>query len=224
MSNYAYFPTIASLPETKFDIAETAIEFTWNIRERVMMVGDNRISKGTKFPKLRVKIAKGWKGIATSSLDYLRLNAEIQQDILLEGDVTLFLNQVGNGTGRNWNLSVANTFQTMAPSDFYSTSQIALYTQWMLNAFKTKKKWNEPQIGFHHAVGFGTMNTSSFLQHSQQFRTMEKGYFEGGLIINNVLVSGVSGIGIGLFYRYGPYAEVNELKNFVPKITATFNL
>ncbi len=239
MSNYAYYPTIGALPETRFDIAETALEFTWNIRERVMMVGDNRISKGTKFPKLRVKVAKGWKDIATSSLDYLRLNAEIQQDILLrgagkinwtlsgsttEGDVPLFLSQVGNGTGRNWNLSVSNTFQTMAPSDFYSTSQIAFYTQWMLNAFKTKMKWNEPQIGFHHAVGFGTMNTSSIIQHSQQFKTMEKGYFEGGLIINNVLVSGVSGIGIGLFYRYGPYAELNELKNFVPKITVSFNL
>jgi len=239
MSNYAFFPVNASLPETKFDIAETAFEFTWNIRERVMMVGDNRISKGTKFPKLRVKIAKGWKDIATSSLDYLRVNAEIQQDILLrgagkinwtltgattEGDVPLFLNQVGNGTGRNWNLSVSNTFQTMMPSDFYSTSQIALYTQWMLNAFKTKKKWNEPQLGFHHAIGFGTMRSNSIIQHSQQFRTMEKGYFEGGLIINNVLVSGVTGIGIGLFYRYGPYAEVNELKNFVPKITISFNL
>jgi hypothetical protein len=239
MSNYAYYPTIGALPETRFDIAETALEFTWNIRERVMMVGDNRISKGTKFPKLRVKVAKGWKDIATSSLDYLRMNAEIQQDILLrgagkinwtlsgsttEGDVPLFLSQVGNGTGRNWNLSVSNTFQTMAPSDFYSTSQIAFYTQWMLNAFKTKMKWNEPQIGFHHAVGFGTMNTSSIIQHSQQFKTMEKGYFEGGLIINNVLVSGVSGIGIGLFYRYGPYAELNELKNFVPKITVSFNL
>ena len=239
MSNYAYFPVNASLPETKFDIAETAFEFTWNIRERVMMVGDNRISKGTKFPKLRVKIAKGWKDIATSSLDYLRVNAEIQQDILLrgagkinwtltgattEGDVPLFLNQVGNGTGRNWNLSVSNTFQTMMPSDFYSTSQIALYAQWMLNAFKTKKKWNEPQLGFHHAIGFGTMRSNSIIQHSQQFRTMEKGYFEGGLIINNVLVSGVTGIGIGLFYRYGPYAEVNEFKNFVPKITISFNL
>lgn len=239
MSNYAFFPVNASLPETKFDIAETAFEFTWNIRERVMMVGDNRISKGTKFPKLRVKIAKGWKDIATSSLDYLRVNAEIQQDILLrgagkinwtlkgattEGDVPLFLNQVGNGTGRNWNLSVSNTFQTMMPSDFYSTSQIALYTQWMLNAFKTKKKWNEPQLGFHHAIGFGTMRSNSIIQHSQQFRTMEKGYFEGGLIINNVLVSGVTGIGIGLFYRYGPYAEVNEFKNFVPKITISFNL
>src|SRR5574343_145051 len=156
MSNYAYYPTIGALPETNFDIAETAIEFTWNIRERVMMVGDNRISKGTKFPKLRVKIAKGWKGIATSSLDYLRLNAEIQQDILLrgagkinwtlagsttEGDVPLFLNQVGNGPGRNWNLSVANTFQTMAPSEFFSTSQVAFYTRWNLNPFKTKAKW-----------------------------------------------------------------------------------
>jgi hypothetical protein len=237
--NYFYWPQTNTASQSNFDIAETAIEFTWNIRERVMMVGDRRISKGTKFPKLQLKIAKGWEGIATSEINYFRLNADIQQDILLRGagkilwslsgsttrgEVPLFLAHVGNGTGRNWNLVVPNTFQTMAPSDFYSTSQISFFTQWTLNAFKTKQKWNEPQIGFHHALGFGTMNTNSSLEHSQQFKTMEKGYFEGGVFLNSLLISGTTGIGIGLFYRYGPYAEVNALKNLVPKISVSINL
>ena len=237
--NYTFSPIVSTFPLRNFDIAQTAIEFTWNIRERVMMVGDRRISKGTKFPKLQVKLAKGWKGIASSNLNYVRLNADVQQDILLrgagkiiwtlsgattQGEVPLFLSHVGNGTGRDWNLVVPNTFQTMAPSDFYSTTQIGFFTQWTLNAFKTKRKWNEPQIGFHHAIGFGTMNSTTISAHNQQFNTMEKGYYECGLFINNVLISGVSGIGIGLFYRYGPYAETNELNNFVPKITVAFNL
>src|SRR5574343_145401 len=238
MKNYMYYP-IQAQPETKFDIAETAVEFTWNIRERVMMVGENRISKGTKFPKLRLKIAKGWTGFASSSVDYLRLYADFQQDILLrgagkiswtlagsttQGDVPLFLTQVGNGTGRAWNLSVANTFETMAPSEFFSTSQVAFYTRWNLNPFKTKAKWNEPQIGFHHALGIGTMSATSMDQHSMAFKSMDKGYFEGGVILNNVLISGFSGVGIGLFYRYGPYSNPEVLENFVPKITVNFNL
>lgn len=225
--------------KTNFFIAETALEFTWNIREKVMMMGDNRISKGTNYPKIQVKIAKGWKGVFVSNLEYTRLNAEIQQDILLRGagkitwmlsgghtigTVPLFLAQVGNGTGRAWNLSVANTFETMAPSEFYSTSQVGFYTRWNLNPFKTKAKWNEPQIGFHHAIGFGTMGTTTLSQHSVTFKTMEKGFFEGGLVLNNLFVSGFSGVGIGLFYRYGPYSNPEVLENFVPKITATFNL
>src|SRR5574343_1201715 len=238
MKNYMYYP-IQAQPETKFDIAETAVEFTWNIRERVMMVGENRISKATKFPKLRLKIAKGWTGFASSSVDYLRLYADFQQDILLrgagkiswtlagsttQGDVPLFLTQVGNGTGRAWNLSVANTFETMAPSEFFSTSHVAFYTRWNLNPFKTKAKWNEPQIGFHHALGIGTMSATSMDQHSMAFKSMDKGYFEGGVILNNVLISGFSGVGIGLFYRYGPYSNPEVLENFVPKITVNFNL
>jgi hypothetical protein len=68
------------------------------------------------------------------------------------------------------------------------------------------------------------MNTNSSLEHSQQFKTMEKGYFEGGVFLNSLLISGTTGIGIGLFYRYGPYAEVNALKNLVPKISVSINL
>lgn len=237
--DYEYYPpgdlTIV-FPVSEFDLAETALEFNWNIREKVMQIGNTRVSKGTKFPKIKLKITKGWKGWFESDFDYLRVNTEIQQDIALRGvgkiswtlsgSYTsgfnpLFLLQVGNGTGRNWNLSVMNTFETMRPSEFYSNKQAALYTRMNFNPLKTKAKWNEPQFCVHHAIGFGELNKSITKQHSVDFQTMEKGFFEGGLILNNVLVANSTGIGIAAFYRYGAYSDIDWKKNIVPKITVS---
>ena len=53
---------------------------------------------------------------------------------------------------------------------------------------------------------------------------MDKGFFEGGFIINNLITSNVSGIGIGVFYRYGAYANSDWKMNLVPKITATIKM
>lgn len=231
--DYVYLPS----EKTNIDLAETSIEFTWNIREKVMQLGNIRVSKGTKFPKIMLKATKGWKGWMESDYDYLRFQAEIQQEVLVRGtgkfiwtiigsqtvnDVPLFLMQRGNGTGRPWNLSTANTFETMAPSEFFHTKQAALFTRFDFNPFKTKAKWNEPQFCFHHAIGYGEMNLKD--QHSVSFKSMDKGFFEGGVILNNVLVSGFTGIGIAAFYRYGEYSDSDWKKNIMPKIAVSFNL
>lgn len=231
--DYVYLPS----EKTNIDLAETSIEFTWNIREKVMQLGNIRVSKGTKFPKIMLKATKGWKGWMESDYDYLRFQAEIQQEVLVRGtgkfiwtiigsqtvnDVPLFLMHRGNGTGRPWNLSTANTFETMAPSEFFHTKQAALFTRFVFNPFKTKAKWNEPQFCFHHAIGYGEMNLKD--QHSVSFKSMDKGFFEGGVILNNVLVSGFTGIGIAAFYRYGEYSDSDWKKNIMPKIAVSFNL
>ena len=115
-----------------------------------------------------------------------------------------------------------NTFETMKPSEFYSSKQVALFTRMNFNAIKTKAKWNEPQFSVHHAIGYGEMNQK--LQHSISFQSMEKGFYEAGLILNNVLVANSMGIGIGGFYRYGPYSDADWKKNIVPKITVSIAL
>jgi hypothetical protein len=90
------------------------------------------------------------------------------------------------------------------------------------NAFKTKADWNEPQIAVHHAIGFGEMRSVS--GHSNVFSTMEKGYYEGGLILNGIITSKAYGVGLGGFYRYGSYANSDWKKNIVPKISLTIAL
>lgn len=236
---YRFYPsgTSAEPAMTQVDLAETSLEYIWNIREKVMLLGDKRVSKGTKFPRLKLKVTKGWKGWMEADYDYTRIFAEVQQDILIRGvgkfiwtlnagqtigEVPLFLMHVGNGTARNWIPSVENTFESMKISEFYHTKQIGLFTRLNFNAFKTKAKWNEPQFCLHHAIGYGEMNLKN--QHSVSFRSMDKGFFEGGIALNNLLVSGTSGFGIAAFYRYGYYSDADWRKNIVPKITVTFNL
>jgi hypothetical protein len=90
------------------------------------------------------------------------------------------------------------------------------------NAFKTKAKWNEPQIGLHHAIGYGELADKSL--HSVSLRSMDKGFYEAGAYLNNIFTNGVSGIGIGGFYRYGYYADGDWKKNIVPKICLTVTL
>ena len=222
---------------TATDLAEISGELTWNIREKVMLVGEQRISKGTKFPKIRVRAAKGIPDLFTATQDYWRFNLDITQDIPLIGvgvfswnlnagktigDVPLFLQQLGNGTGKDWNLSVKNTFETMVPGEFYHSAQVALFTRMDLMRIKTKAKWNEPQFAFHHGIGYGELANRT--SHNISLRSMDKGYFEGGLIINGILTSGVTAIGVGGFYHYGHYANADWKQNIVPKIAIAFNL
>ena len=224
----------------KNDLAETALELNWNLFEKVMLLGDKRISKGTRFPRIQLKVTKGWKGIATSSFDYWRVHAAIHQTFLLrgvgkldvtlnagatEGKVPLFLLHVGNGTRMNWNVSVPNTFETMFASEFYIQRHAALFTRLSFNAIKTKAKWNEPQFNFHHAVGIGKTSDNFFNPFSSfAVGDYRKGYWESGISISSILVSNVTGIGIAGFYRYGPYASSDWKQNIVPKLTLTILL
>ncbi len=229
---YAFYPE----PQTTFDLAETGIEVTWQLREKVMQVGNRRVSLGSKYPKLAFKATKGMAGVFESKYDYLRLHAEISQDVSLrgvgkfswmisgsktDGTVPLFLLQSGNATGGQWRLSIANTFETMLPSTFFMDQQASLFTRLTLLGWKTKLKFFQPQLAFHHAIGFGSMQNRNF--HSPVFQTMDKGYYEGGIIVDKIFISGFSAFGLGLFTNYGAYAQPKFEKNLMVKLSLAVN-
>lgn len=62
-------------------------------------------------------------------------------------------------------------------------------------------------------------------QHANlDFKTMEKGFFESGLLINNIVRVNYYnivylGLGGGAFIRYGPYAEVKTEDNLAYKLS-----
>jgi len=228
-----------------FDLAEANAEIVWTIREKVMYLGTKRVSTGSDFPKISVKATRGISGIEKSVLDYTRLNLEIQQDVRIRavgkfsylisagktlGEVPLFLTQIPLGTGgKNWNISVMNSFETMKPSSFFNREQVSLFTRFAFKPIKTGLKKFAPQIVLHHAMGTGTFDRKD--QHitkaedpSYGFRSMDKGYYEAGLIIDRILVSSFSGFGIGFFYNYGPYATPYVDKNITLKLSLSIAL
>ena len=86
---------------------------------------------------------------------------------------------------------------------------------------KTNVKWTSPQFTLHHAIGFGMFDQTSL--HNVTFQSFSKGYYEGGVLINNLLNISTTGLGIGCFYNYGPYSSVYAQDNFMLKIGLTTN-
>lgn len=237
--DYMYTPMPLDPSNRSFDVSEAGIELNWKYGERFMLFGNTRVSQGSKYPRCLIKVVKGIADIKGSKQDYLRLNAEISHTISLRafgkfnwslsasktwGDVPLFLLQNPRATGKNWNLSVPNTFETMLPSTFYSDEQVSLFTRLSFLPWKTSIKIFQPRLSLHHAIGFGQMHHPEDHINGGNFKTMEKGYYEGGIIIDHILSSNLYGIGLGLFTNYGHYAKPQFDKNLMIKLSISFNL
>ena len=78
-------------------------------------------------------------------------------------------------------------------------------------------------------MGTGT-NSGKFLfktltlHYNIEFKTLEKGYYESGVLFNNMLNQLFIGYGLGVFYRYGPYSLEKTIDNFAFKFTINFKL
>jgi hypothetical protein len=114
-------------------------------------------------------------------------------------------------------VSVANTFETLISTAFYHQTQLQLFMRYTQNAWRTKAAWNEPQIGFHYAFGWGTMSQKEL--HNLSFMTMDKGYHEAGILLNGLWVSGATSFGVGVFGTFGYYASKDWRQNVVPKLS-----
>lgn len=220
-----------------FEVAETSAELSWTIREKVKYLGDRRISLGSKWPKITAKYTHSITGLGKSDLNYQRINLVVQQIVPLRavgklvykieagkslGELPLYLTNVARGTGGQWNLSIPNSFETMRASSFYGTEQLSIFTRFALKSFKTNLKWTAPQISVHHAMGTGNFKNAT--EHSVPVKSMNKGYYEAGLIFNDLLKLNGIGLGIGAFYNYGAYALPQAEKNITLKIGLTVNL
>lgn len=234
---YGYQPDSLTAPNAKADVVETYMELYWSPFEKYMLLGNQKVQVESKYPKFRARVAKGWDNMLTGEYDYLRIATSVSQRVKFNfigsldwsitaektmGNTPMVLNQVVNGTGTNWGVSVTNSFETVKPGRFYHDEQAALFLRYNFPAINTKAKWNEPQFSLHHAIGFGKMRSSAI--HTFDFETMDKGYSEFGVILNGLYVSGFTSIGIGGFYNYGAYSDKDWQKNIYPKVAVGFAL
>ena len=82
-----------------------------------------------------------------------------------------------------------------------------------------------PNLIIVHNMGVGYLSNPQY-HTGIAFRTMQKGYYESGFLLDHILVVNLAGlrtgIGTGLFMRYGPYATSNAYDNLVLKLALNF--
>ena len=112
----------------------------------------------------------------------------------------------------------------MREHEFFCDRFVALYLSHNFSGmlWKTNSEWFKPELTLATNLGWGDMHRHPEF-NDLDFKTMEKGYFESGFVVNGLLATPFTKIGVGVFYRYGPYALDGVWKNFAFKWCATFS-
>lgn len=242
--NYA-FETDAGEVSTFYRFSEINFGWRWVQEEKIIANYGQRITTGSKlWPAIRLNYSRGISGVLQGDFDYNKVELGIQLDrftknlgrtlISLEGGyidrpLPLGMNFGGRPSySPSFSVVVPNTFQAMRFNEFFNSQYVALYFMHDFRSLLLRSGWFKPEIRLFQGVGFGKMDNLE--RHlNEDVQDMRHGYYETGIALDNLIRintfnMGYFGIGVGGFFRYGPYTLPNELDNFSLKIAFMYSV
>jgi len=109
----------------------------------------------------------------------------------------------------------------MRMNEFLSDRTIGLFFKHNFGKLLLRAGKFEPEFIVATNVGFGSLSQTPMHQ-GISFQTMEKGFYESGFIVDNLLHLPMLKLGLGTFYRYGPYGYKESWKNIAYKFSLVF--
>lgn len=240
---YEFEPT-AQQKITNYKTGALSMHVRYAYREKILRSGNQRMSMGTKYPVLYLAYTRGIKDFYNSQFGYNKFEARIDGSFLLrnigetgirmEGgfiDRPLPYGLLFTGEGsytRLFSIIVKNYFQTAMPYEFLSDRYMNLFLSHNFGSLLFSVKNFQPYVIIHQNIGWGTLAHPEY-HKLLPFKTKEKGYFESGLQLDNLLKFNYFnimylGFGVAAYYRYGPYAHSQFDKNLALKVTMNFSI
>ena len=229
----------ATVLRNKFNFTEVSGSVKWAYKEKFIQTINNKISLGTDYPVVWLQYTHGFKGVWDGEYDYNRLDMKVRKTFKFQylGKLTLQFNggyvdqpipacnlYYGNASYRLITLFAPNSFGTMRMNEFLSNKYLSLYLYHDFGYMLFKgKKWFHPEFALSQNIGFGWLDHPQYYKNmSNQPKQMDLGYYESGLLVNNLINLKLYNIGIGAFYRWGPYSFDKVGDNFAYKVSLMF--
>ncbi|MCB0804876.1 MAG: carboxypeptidase-like regulatory domain-containing protein [Bacteroidales bacterium] len=219
--------------QNQFDFTNAILGIRYAYKEKFVKNMRKKISLGTNYPIVKLQYTRGFAGLLEGDFDYNRIDLNIKKSFytnylgrtsfsLMAGYVDSDIPYTdlfnGNGSWRTFTIYAPGSFATMRMNEFLSSRYIALYVVHDFENLLLKRDGFNPEFAIATHIGFGDLDHPES-QYNVNFKTMEKGYYESGLLINNLLNLRIYKIGIGAFYRFGPYSFSNAWDNVGLKFT-----
>ena len=221
----------------KFSVVEVGAGIRYAFGEQFSQIGRGSIITTPPSATFSAQLAQG---IIDGMLNYTKLNLKFEHSIKSRKLGETFINF---SAGKTWGnlpypylynargskaegnvIWVANHFQTMGLYEFVSDqySNLFLTHSFKNLLFKPKVAWFRPNVSIVQGITIGSLNRPEDHQ-GIEFKTLEKGFFESGLVIDNLLRKKVSklfyvGAGIGVFKRWGANALPEQKDNWALKL------
>jgi hypothetical protein len=226
---------IVSLTDSNYRVTETGITLRFAPGEKLMRTQTREIRLGGRYPIFYFQYTQGLTGQWQGEYTYNRIDARIDKtfNFLMAGklsitalggtckeNVPLSLLYNAQGTYEKFTIVAPGSFQTMRVNEFMHSRFAALHVRHAFRPFFVIKNKFKPSLVLAHSMLWGDFKQS----HNHNFVTAQahKGYMESGLQIDNLYVSGFSGLGLGVYYRYGTYALPTPQENIAIKLSSSF--
>lgn len=220
---------------------ETGTAIRFQFRETFMQSGQRLISKGSPFPILWIKYSKGWDQLLQGQLDYQKFDLRLEKKhrIRRAGHIGYRID-LGKITGEHlpyglmynprgtWRpvseISVFSVmgFEVMRTNEFLADRYASAHLRYDMGSLFFRKKFR-PQFSLVYSALIGDIKNSP-VSVLTDVKIPEKAYMESGFLINNLIKSGISGFGVGVFYRYGEQALPTALDNWAFKLSLNLTL
>ena len=233
-----------------FRASEAGLNFRWTGNESLSRIGNNLISWSVAYPVLSLRVSKAIPDVFGGNVDFLNTEFKFQHQWNAGNSLNQFnisahgiwgdnlpLSYLNTGYGINvgrrnaldFALSFPGYLQTMFIYEFLSDRSLMVnYAHQTGPLFNTKagKIIFAPQLKFFQSFAIGTLTNPEFYDFVD-FKTMEKGYWESGIELNNIIKQKAGlqfrGWGLGAFYRYGPYANPSFNENITVTLSMTIS-
>ncbi|MEZ4772826.1 MAG: DUF5686 family protein [Bacteroidia bacterium] len=226
-----------------YQVAEAFLRFRYAYKERIVESFGQKISMGSKYPVFSAIVVQGLDEIAGGEIPYSKVEAGISHSFktkkwgdthiqvrggLANGEIPapLLFHGPGSKSKSVW-VYLDNYFQTMGLYEFLSDRYAHVFIRQDFGSLLFQTQKFKPRISLVQGIGYG--NLANPAQHQGfEFKTMEKGYYESGLLVNqifriNYLNIAYLGFGGGVFYRYGAYQLPDMKQNLALKVSLTFS-
>ena len=199
----------------------TTLDFKVRIApgERYMLTPKGLTTVEQGKPVIWLSYQKGLQNILDCPYNYDKIQAQITYSWLTRyigkttvmiqagyvfGDAPLFENFDIYASNHGFALYAPESFATMQVNEFVCDKfALLFFTHYFGKIFKTK--WFNPEFIIATNIGWG-----------EPF--MSDGFYESGIVIDNILKISTAKLGFGTYYRYGPYSYDKIADNFAFKL------
>jgi hypothetical protein len=237
--NYNYLVSTSeniTVTSSEFTFTEASILMRYAYGEKFMKNTRSILSLGTNYPIVLFAATHGFNDLLGGQYDYNRFDFKISQSFftkylgttsytfeagLIDRDIPYVNLYNAKASYRSFTLYSPSSFATMRLNEFTSNRYASLFLSHNFGALLFRSKYFSPEPELVTNLGIGSL-THPENHLGEDVKSFEKGYFESGIVINKMVRLGVTDLGIGWFYRYGPYAMPSAKENMAWKIAFQF--
>jgi len=221
-------PSDEDLPGGQARFFELGARLRFAYGERFILTPRQIIPLEGNYPVLHLNIARGTDAIMDGEYAYWRFEMKLNRrfDIPMlgrqqwtlragyfAGDAPWNKRFTAPGVYRRFSVSTPGAFSTMRVDEFVSDRYVALFWHHHFENLLYRGRSFNPKVVLLTNIGFGDMHERE--NHlNTTFDTMERGFFESGIAILDLIGSGFISLGLEFSVRYGPYAYPRFKDNF----------